>query len=443
MQNNQIIVTDDTLGTYARRNSYGVIDATNLPDDEWAELCARNVNSPQARIVKCGFCWVDHSEIQWMKTFVRMGTRVVSHQAGEALDHPYQSVETPRHKAYKERAYLLGDREGLDPEKEAEAEDGKTIADALLKGVVKLAYEHQHSPFKVGYGLTERIQRAANADRIAMFHTDQDHVFNAQHAPILRTDGKVPFEWIEDLNRPLIVTGGLREITVFTCDVRNGVWCPKGRISGCGKTHARTEPLRGIPLDEALIHGAMDEYRYIFNAQVTKLPKSFWTDRKSYDRYMSALGGDGKLAPLEGAPADKAKTRSGTREGHSRRNGIGLAAMRVQAVDLSALATPDPERLGAPVVPRPTCQPQIAVVSETCLACGRPTQLHDNADRPRCWSCKWPHGRPLAPKVVPGRCDAGVTPCGAPARPYAGGWRCDAHSPGAIARHMREQGRGA
>ncbi|MEU6768567.1 hypothetical protein ABZ916_39415 [Streptomyces sp. NPDC046853] len=37
--------------------------------------------------------------------------------------------------------------------------------------------------------------------------------------------------------------------------------------------------------------------------------------------------------------------------------------------------------------------------------------------------------------VTPGRCEAGATPCGATARLYACGWRCDPHSPGAMARH--------
>jgi hypothetical protein len=31
--------------------------------------------------------------------------------------------------------------------------------------------------------------------------------------------------------------------------------------------------------------------------------------------------------------------------------------------------------------------------------------------------------------VTRGACGAGVTPCGKPARFYAGGWRCDEHKP--------------
>jgi hypothetical protein len=41
--------------------------------------------------------------------------------------------------------------------------------------------------------------------------------------------------------------------------------------------------------------------------------------------------------------------------------------------------------------------------------------------------------RPPLPPVIPGRCDAGTTACGAEARLYAGGWRCVRHSPAAAA----------
>lgn len=378
MLNNQILVNDDTLRACRWRNEQGIVDAKELPDEEWEQLCARNINSPRAKAVQCGFCWVDHGETQWMQTFTNyLGKRVIRHQPGEAQDHPYQRVETPRHRSYKERASQVGSREGLESGNEVPAEDGKTIADALLKGIVALDYEHQHSDFSRDRSLATRIGLIAAAGRVPMFHTDQPGIFNKQKAPILRTDGDVPLEWIQDLNRPLIVTGGLREIIVFTCDVRNGAWCPKGRIAGCGKTHARTEPLRGIPLDEALIHGAMDEYRYIFNAQVTKAPRSFWTDRKSYDRYVSALGGDGKLAPLEGAPVDKAKSRSGARSGHSRSKGSELQALYAQAVDLSALSTPAPRRLEAPV----TLRPAAGVCSHWIGAESRYCQLGDGVRR--------------------------------------------------------------
>lgn len=370
MLNNQIIVTDRSLFLAAQRGIHRELDAEKLLDREWDQLCALNINSPKAKLVQCGFCWADHGELQWMQTFTNhRGNRVVRHQPGESQDHPYQSVETPRHKGYKRRACLVGDRDGLKSRNEVPAADGKTIADALLEGVVPLDYEHQHSDFSRDKGLTRRIELIAGAGRVPMFHTDQEAIFKKQTAPILRTDGDVPLEWIEDLNRPLIVTGGLREIIVFTCDVRNGVYCPKGKISGCGKPHARTESLRGITLDQALIHGALDEFRYVMNAKVTALPKSFWTTRECYERYISALDGDGKLAPLEGAPASQPATRNGARRGHSGRKEAELAAMYAQAVDLSAVVAPAPTRLVAPVIQRPAsgvCSHWIGAESRYC-----------------------------------------------------------------------------
>lgn len=372
MLNNQIIITDDILRAYARRNPSGVIDAAQLTENEWAELCARNVNSTRARIVKCGFCWVDHGETQWMKTFNRLGTRIVSHQAGEALDHPYQSVETREHKAHNNRTFHVWDKEGFGPQKEARAKDGSSIADVLAtEGIVKTAYEHQHSPFKKGHGLTERMDRAAAVGRVAMFHTDQLSVTRAQKGPILRTDGDVPFEWIEDLNRPLTFRSGLREIIVFTCDVRNGIWCPRRKISGCGNPHARTEPLGGVTLDDVLRGAPMGEYVPVSNAQVTEAPYSFWTTRESYGRYLSALNGRG-ATPLDGVPAVRDKTRKGARNGHSSRKEAELVAMHAQAVDLSALAKPaeeTPRRPAAPIIPRPAagvCSHWIGAKSQHC-----------------------------------------------------------------------------
>lgn len=39
---------------------------------------------------------------------------------------------------------------------------------------------------------------------------------------------------------------------------------------------------------------------------------------------------------------------------------------------------------------------------------------------------------PPRPVIRTHECGAGVTPCGAPARPYPCGWRCDDHSPAAM-----------
>lgn len=385
MLNNQIIITDRSLFLAAPRGLHRELDAEELLDRDWERLCALNINSTKVKLVQCGFCWADHGELQWMQTFTNYkGNRVVRHQPGESQDHPYKSVETPRHKAYKSRACLVGDHNGIESGTEVRATDGKTIADTLLEGVVLLDYEHQHSDFSHDKGLTKRIGLIAGAGRVPMFHTDQEAIFKKQTAPILRTDGDVPLEWIENLDRPLIVTGGLREIIVFTCDVRNGVYCPKGRISGCDKPHARTEPMRGVTLDQALIHGALDEFRYVMNAKVTAPPKSFWTTRECYDRYASALDGDGKLAPLEGAPTSQAMTRNGVRNGHSSRKEAELAAMHALAVDLSTLTATAPTRPAAPAIPRPK----------------------------------------------PGICDTGNPTCGKPARFYAAGWRCDDHRPG-------------
>lgn len=381
MLNNQIIITNDALSAYARRNQRGVVDAVQLTENEWAELCARNINSTRARVVKCGFCWVDHGETQWMQTFNRLGTRVVRHQPGESRpDHDYEPVETPEHLAWNERAFIIGDREGYNPRKEAWAPNMKTRADVLLTGTLTIAYEHQHSPFSATgrYSAPERTRLAAAVGRTAMWHATSDKVRG--QVPILRTDDGLPPKVILNPNYRHEFRGGIYRIEIYTCTVREGHECPNRKFSGCGKPHARGQVTAG-QLDDVLRGAPIGAYMPVVDAQVLRAPRFFWTDMASYGQYLAYIASPAG-PPTDGAPAAKAWTRKGRHSGHSRSRELQLEAMRAQAVDLSippqrARSTP------APTIPRP----------------------------------------------VPGICDTGRPTCGEPARFYAAGWRCDKHRP--------------
>lgn len=77
MLNNHIIITDDTSRACGRRNEQCIVDAAKLTESEWAELCARNVNSNRVQLVQCAKCWTQYSEVQWLQTFNRLGGRVI------------------------------------------------------------------------------------------------------------------------------------------------------------------------------------------------------------------------------------------------------------------------------------------------------------------------------------------------------------------------------
>lgn len=358
----------------------GLIDAVDLSDAEWEELCAHNVRSTVRQLVKCAWCWDKDRDTQWMRTYDNhLGTRVISHQPGEATDHPQQSLETPEHKEYNERTFRVWSGEGYPTRKEARAADGKTRADVLAEGPVVVAFEHQHSPFKKGHGALERTRLARAAGRTALFHTDQTAIFNnSRRAPMLHTAGNLELHEIADLNRPLEFRGGLRRIELYTCTVRDGHLCPSRKFSGCGKVHAKTQVIAKV-LDDVLRGAPVGLYVPMFDANVVEGPRNFWTDRQSHVAYETYIG---IQQALDGAPERRARKKPGRRDGHSRRSG---------AEDLEPFTVAPLRRLSSDLV------------------------------------------APAMRRPIPGACGAGQPSCGKPARFYAAGWLCDEHRPGSRA----------
>lgn len=384
MLNNQIIITDGNVCPRALRNDKGVVDANELTSNEWEQLRARNANSTKIQLVQCAKCWELYHEVQWLKTYNLGLTRVVSHQPGESRpDHDYEPVETPEHRAYNDRAFMIGEAEGYNPRKEAWAPNMKTRADVLLTGTLTIAYEHQHSPFSASgrYSAPERTRLAAAVGRTAMWHATSDKVRG--QVPILRTDGGLPPKVIANPNYRHEFRGGVYRIEIYTCTVRNGYECPNGKFSGCGKPHARGQ-VTAAQLDDVLRGAPIGAYMPVVDAKVLRAPRFFWTDMASYGQYLAYIASPA-VPQTGGSPAERAQTRMGRRGGHSRAKETELEAMRAQAVDLS---TP----------------PQSATAASRLVA-------------------------PAIPRPVPGICDTGRPKCGKPARLYAAGWRCDQHTP--------------
>ncbi|OXM60843.1 hypothetical protein, partial [Amycolatopsis sp. KNN50.9b] len=180
MHNNLIYLTDGR----------GKINAAAISDTEWALIVAANRDSVRRQLVKCAWCWDKDHVTHWMKTYSNNhGTRVVSHQPGEAADHPYQELESDEHRAYCDRVERVGTAEGYQAQREARAADGRTRSDVLLLGSRHISYEMQHSPFKTGYGATERTRRSLNAKRDAVaWHTDSGLIADAARVAMLRSN---------------------------------------------------------------------------------------------------------------------------------------------------------------------------------------------------------------------------------------------------------------
>lgn len=376
MLNNQIIITDRSVCHRALRNDKGVVDAAGLTNAEWEQLRAQNAHSTKVKLVKCAKCWELYREVQWLKTYNLGATRVVSHQPGESrYDHDYEPLETAEHRAYNDRAFMIGEAEGYNPRREAWAPNMKTRADVLLTGTLTIAYEHQHSPFSTSrrYSAPERTRLAAAVGRTAMWHATSDKVRGK--VPILRTDGDLPLKVIASPNYRHEFRGGIYRIEIYTCTVRQGHECPNGKFAGCGKPHARGQVTAG-QLDDVLRGAPIGAYMPVEDAKVLRAPRFFWTDMASYGQYLAYIASP--AAPqANGSPAGGVRTRNGERGGHSRAKEAQFEAMHAQAVDLSAV------KVTAPTTLRPG----------------------------------------------PGICDTGRPTCGQPARLYAAGWRCDDHQP--------------
>lgn len=388
MLNNQIIVTDDDLAACAYRQDRGVIDAKTLPEYAWQQLRDRNAeagSATKARLIKCAKCWTKYGSEQWLSPKVNhLGTRVLSHQSGEGRpDHEYEAVEGPEHRAWKVHYYKVGEAEGFVREVESRTPDGKVISDVALTGTRTIDLQHQHSPFNTThrYSAPERTRLAAAAGRTSMWHTTNRQVRG--QVPILRTKNP-PLQVIENLNYRHEFEGGIYRIEIYRCDVRWGHECPDRKFSGCGKPHARGQ-LTTAHLDDVLRGAPIGKFMPMYDVQVIRAPRFFWTDAESWAQYLTYIGAVEPMPSFGGGPAKPSKSRGGGRSGHSRAKEAQLEAMRAQAVDLS---TPLPGRTAA---------------SELVA--------------------------PAIPRPVPGICDTGRPKCGKPARFYPAGWRCDEHRP--------------
>ncbi|MEU3664500.1 hypothetical protein AB0E77_32920 [Streptomyces sp. NPDC032940] len=282
MHNNLVYLTDGR----------GKVDASEMSDHDWARLVVDNRNSTRRQLVKCAWCWDDDHVTHWMRTYTRAdGSRVVSHQPGEAGDHPYQALESDEHKAYCDRVERVGTDEGFRTTREARAADGRTRSDVLLFGSRHVAYEMQHSPFKQGYGATERTRRSLAAKRDAVaWHTDSSIIAGAARVAMLRSN-QARRPQIENPRYELRVLGGFRKVIVWECTARDGYRCPDGRFAGCGRTHIDTQPT-DITLDDFIRQAPA-------GSVLPVLPldrRGFWTSANDYRRWTEHHGRVDQLA---------------------------------------------------------------------------------------------------------------------------------------------------
>lgn len=362
----------------------GLWDLLYAQDRSYA---TQRVSVPNRGLQCAGVCR-DQGVVAWMYLRESSGRREAVHQRAED-EARHSAPESDEHKAYKERTLVVAESAGHYAETEVTAPGRRIRTDALVHGPdgLRIGFEFQMSGIASGSAITPgtvryRFRQASEAGITPAWHTDRRDLGSRNDAHWTRSD-KLPPEAIRH-GRDLQVWTGVRRLIWERCD-RMPTPCPVKRTGSCGKHHALPEP-SPIPFDDLVRKAASGELVPLDFKLSTRVNR-FWVPAADRDRYLDAGG----------APVDEDDE------------------------------TESPDRTSQD---RPTCRPQ----SNGCVGCGRPAGLYDVTGALRCLRC---HTPPEVRRSIfamqplrPGYCDAGLTPCGRPARFYPAGWRCDEHRPG-------------
>ncbi|CAM5525566.1 MULTISPECIES: hypothetical protein [Streptomyces] len=311
-----------------------------------------------------------------MYLYRRLGRVVASHTRSTAEDRHYGAGESDQHKAYKARAVRAAEEGGHSAVQERPSRDRKIRSDVLIRGAdgLLLGFESQLSKVNPR-DIAARDAAAQRAGVEDAWQTDSRALAKESVVPWLRTD-RQPLELIMKRDSPLPFRGGIRRIDLIRCDERHPGPCPKRRTGKCGGWHPSTRPAER-PFDDFIRDAASGLYVRA-KVKVKRLAFECWTPTADYDAYLDATARE--------APPEVSSQR------HARRvMGDGDPTCRVR---------------------RPGFDDAVPL-----------------AHIPPPWSAPAPRVR--SSSLYRGQCGAGVTPCGAPARLYACGWRCDTHKPGA------------
>lgn len=309
-----------------------------------------------------------------MYLYRRMGRVVASHTRSDAEDRHHGGGESDHHKAYKERAVHAAEEGGHTGTKESPSPDGSIRNDVLIRGAngLLLGYECQLSKVDAD-NISARDAAASRAGIVNLWQTDNTDLARDTVFPWLRTP-RLPAQEIAKWNTPLPFRGGIRHIEMLRCDERFPGPCPDRTTGKCGNWHPTTR-LTERPFDDFIRDAASGLYVRA-TVKVKRLAFEFWTPAADHRTYLDAMASHKPVKVVRPRPA-KRPMNDGTPTCRQRTGTRGR--------------TPAPLNY----IPAPRSSP--------------------------------PSREPLP--LYRGLCGSGVTPCGAPARFYACGWRCDSHRP--------------
>lgn len=257
------------------------------------ELLRADKRPPEKRGLQCIECMrLRPGCPEWMVLVERDGRRFARHHTPGIGDHP--EAESDEHKAYKERVIKAAELGGFRAEPESRSVDGKRRTDVLVAGGVQnIGWEIQLS--YAGLDTVRKRAALARRDSItplwATVEATRDFI---DRVPWARLED-MPWRRVMDVNRGLLVHGGIQKLGRFVCDWSVPTPCPvKGR-GRCFKTHSRWEVRRRVQLDDLVRASASGEFvPVVYPRDDRKGYNRWWVTAADRDRFLDA---GGKLLP--------------------------------------------------------------------------------------------------------------------------------------------------
>ncbi|MBP0454228.1 hypothetical protein J5Y04_32545 [Kitasatospora sp. RG8] len=415
----------------------------------WRQLLADR-RPVEQRGLYCPDCLASRPERpEWMYVYERGGLRIAAHHNPARRHH---DIESDAHQAYRDRYARAAESDGHRVEVAPVGGDGRRRPEVLVTGAGGRRYGFRPQLSYLAAGTARARDAAARAAGItAVWHTVDAGAPLIDAVHWTRTDN-LPAAAIRD-NRDLLVRGGVRALALERCDRRPGP-CSRRGSGNCGHRHPRWDPMPR-QFDDLVRDIASGAYVPL-TVRTGRGLHRFWAcaaDREAFldngglladlefdaelDAEFDAEAGPGAGPGARPGASPGAETRVGSggdvQAGHAttglgtvprqrhtslrRRREVQCVLDRVERGHrrLDALPprdTGEPLRL-PPAPARPATVPPVPAQPATV-----PSAAPARPQRP-----------PIAP-LRPHVCSAGTTPCGAPARPYAGGWFCEEHRPG-------------
>jgi hypothetical protein len=366
----------------------------NLPD-LWDEIYPSKKLPPNQ--LQCLQCLSERGPDcpEFMYLRVREGRRQAVHHNTNIKDHA-TAPESATHKALKERIAGVAERAGFKVQVEDLAFHRKRRTDVLIHGAdgFRLGCEAQIS--RITAATVLKRTRIAEQDNITpMWTTNDPYASLIDRAPWARIDKK-PWQDISN-GAELPVRGGVRTLVMVRCDRLREVYPDKKLRRSCRGWHPRWNA-RWTSLDKLIVGAAAQQDVPLQYLPAPNARKAYWYWVSAEDReqYLNHIGGPAPVGAQTPATV-------GDEEG----------AVEVDPKEVSRVCTYGQNSF-VPTSKGP--RDSGAVIT------GVSVDLGHAARRPTLTA-------PLHSPIRRGYCNAGVTPCGAPARLYACGWRCEQHKP--------------